>query len=96
MSNIKLVDTVDSYLNSIDILTPEPSLAIDIETYVLPKYKGLSKKAALDPHYSSISTIQMMGLDTQIYIFDLILLERAGYDRELLLEFLKAKEFLLA
>jgi DNA polymerase I-like protein with 3'-5' exonuclease and polymerase domains len=110
-----LIETLTAYESCLLSLQTYSTLAVDLETYVLPAHRGL-KATALDPHVSSISTIQMLGVETEpsplegepppskektpkgltTYILDLIALEKEGYAKESLLDFLKSKETLIA
>lgn len=71
-------------------------LALDTETYVIEKYKEQGLGTALDPHCSRISLLILMGDAGVPYLFDLILLEKDGYDSAPLLELLDTREYLIA
>lgn len=95
--SIKLIDNIVDYNNTINKLKTSLALAIDIETYVLPEYKG-AIQTALQPHGCSISTIQLKSEnDPIVYVYDLITLEQQdNYDRETMLELLLATKQLIA
>lgn len=97
MLDIKYISSIDDYNQTINYLKQnESELAIDIETYVLPKYKGLVKEA-FNPHDSGISTLQLKGrgLDKSVYILDIIVLDNLGYDSSLLIDLLDTRDCLL-
>jgi len=97
MLNIKYISTIEEYHKEIKYLSiNEKELAVDIETYVLPQYKGIVKEA-FNPHDSGISTIQLKGngIDKPVYVFDILLLDKEGYDKNLLKDLLESRTVLL-
>lgn len=92
---IKYITTITDYITAIKELTNHPILSCDIETYILPQYKGMFQKA-LSPHHSGISTIQLKPITLDIvYIFDVLILERLNYDSLSLLNLLKTRSTLI-
>lgn len=87
--NIVYVNNIESYHKSLNFLSLEKELALDIETYVLPQYKGLFDNA-FNPHNCGISTIQLKGKNSDVYVFDVLELTKLNYDssklRDLLLD----------
>lgn len=94
MSDLIYVTNIEAYHKSLNFLSLEPELAVDIETYVLPQYKGLFDKA-FNPHNCGISTIQLKGKTSSIYVFDVILLTKEGYDSTLLRDLLASRSCLV-
>lgn len=70
-------------------------LALDTETYVEPKWKGIIQKA-LSPHTSNVSILTLQGRETKPYVFDCIYLNNSGYDFNQLFTFLQQRKWLLA
>jgi DNA polymerase I-like protein with 3'-5' exonuclease and polymerase domains len=81
MNNYIYITTIEDYEKALLELSTSDIVAIDVETYVLPEYKHLRLDyGALDPHTSSVSIIAIKGLPEEIYILDIYLLEKVGYD----------------
>lgn len=92
--DIIYINNIESYHKAINFLSLEPELAVDIETYVLPQYKGLFENA-FNPHNCGISTIQLKGNTTSVYVFDVIELIRLDYNSILLRDMLNSRKCLI-
>lgn len=89
------IRTIEDCVKQIEALSQFEELAADTETYVLPKYKNMGIGSALDPHTASISLLILRPQEGPTRIFDLIELERADYDRTLLLQLLQSRKTLI-
>jgi hypothetical protein len=89
------VTTNEGYVRILSELPKGRQLALDSETMVRPEYET-SGGSALDPHTGRISLIIIQPRDyAQPVIFDLLHLEADGYDKQLLIDYLEACEFIL-
>lgn len=85
----------ESALEQIDILDKFEDLAADSETHVKPEYRHLKGASALDPHTGRMSLLTLQGRDQRPVIFDLLLLERAEWNRYPLYKLLKTRRRLI-
>ena len=83
----------EEYLQALEDLALEESLACDSETYALPELK--SKGSALDPHTGRISLFIAKGRETKPYVFDFLWLNSWGCDYEGFKELLCRKRYLI-
>lgn len=92
-----LVNTIESFERSLLTLRQSPQWAVDIETYVLPEYRG--KATALDVHRSNISICSVQGFDppTEVYVLDFIALENEIDNfKEIFFEVMSSREHIVA
>ena len=89
------VTTLEEYEDSISELHKKPELALDTETYVLPKYRHFKKASATDPHTGRISLVVLKGRTTPVFIFDIIKLEQQEYDRSCMYDLLLTRDRLI-
>ena len=93
--NFIYCDTIETYKKECTRLKNYEDLACDTETYIKREYleKGLGD--ARDPHTASISLLTLYERNGTPVIFDILVLERLGYDPETLIELLKTRKSIL-
>jgi len=85
----------DEYCLFVDHLESFEELAGDSETYTLPQYRHLKGASALDPHTGRISVLTLQGRDDVPIVFDILLLERNGYNPQLMHDLLVSRKKLI-
>lgn len=87
------LEDYDTYIKK--LIDSEGELALDSETYCLPKYRAIAKgRGALCPHMGRMSILMLKPRSFKTVIFDLRLLEEQDYDRRPMYELLKAKRLI--
>lgn len=94
LTDFVYITDIPTYTQALAEFDTTQPIALDTETMVRPEYEGKGG-TALSPHTGRVSLVICCQPESKIYVFDLLHLEAAGYDPELLVKTLDAAPYLL-